>query len=104
MPSPTSSTSPTSRDSSCWRCFSISALITETISPGLNLIVTVHQELSAQAFDLGLHRAVQHAIANLHDHAAEQFRDHALLEDRLHAAIIFQFVHQRAPPLFRHPH
>src|SRR6266404_2886034 len=104
MPSPTSSTSPTSRDSSCCRCFSISALITETISPGLNLIVTVHQELSAQAFDLGLHRAVQHAVADLHDHAAEQLGDHALVEDRLQTEIIMQFGHQRGAPVFGQRH
>src|SRR4051794_39502035 len=72
MPSPTSSTCPTSRTS--WPAPSppISRERTETISSGLNFIAAPRQQLIADGLDPVPDRAVEDLVADLDDHPAQQ--------------------------------
>src|SRR5947209_8907838 len=74
MPSPTSSTRPSSRTSSLARYWSISDCSTETISSALNLITTSRDDLVANILQLGLDGFVIEPIADAYDQAAEQIR------------------------------
>src|SRR5262249_25107798 len=96
MPSPTSSTRPTSRDSSLVRYWSISVFRTETISSALNLMAAFHQDLVFQLFEPGAHRAVVDPVADLNDHPAQQVGIHFRFEHRLAVNGFTKF----APKLF----
>src|SRR5438132_1345105 len=69
MPSPTSSTRPTSRASSFERYCSISVCSTETISSALNLMTASQQDVVADGFELGADRAVILPIADANEQA-----------------------------------
>src|SRR5215210_4774893 len=83
IPSPTSSTRPTSRTSwpdprpviSRWR--------TETISSGLNFIAAPRQQLIADGLDPVPDRAVEHLVADLDDHPAQKGLVHLGRDDRV---------------------
>src|SRR5690349_15663225 len=85
MPSPTSRTCPTSRDSTLRSKSVICRVRTLMISPALNLLEgiatgLVEQEC-ADGFQPGADGRIDDAVADLHDHAAEQVRGHADVED-----------------------
>src|SRR5260370_24973129 len=82
MPSPTSSTRPTSRASSLARYWLISVCSTETISSALNLMTAFLDDLVADVLQLRTDRPVIHPVADLDDQAAEQFRIDASFQDR----------------------
>src|SRR5215212_5231882 len=72
IPSPTSSTRPTSRTSWSDPSPVISRWRTETISSGLNFIAAPGQQLVADGLDAGPHRAVEDLVPHLDDHPAQQ--------------------------------
>src|SRR5450432_3353751 len=74
MPSPTSSTRPTSRTSWAVPSRPISPRRTETISSGLNFIAAPRQQLISDRLDACPHRTVEYLVADLHDHSAQQVR------------------------------
>src|SRR5688500_14005278 len=87
MPSPTSSTCPTSRDSTL-RSKSVICLVrTLMISPALNLLEDIAgglvEQESTDGFEPRADGGIDHAVADLDDHSAEQLRVHADVEDRL---------------------
>src|SRR5262249_27755696 len=92
MPSPTSSTRPVSRTSSWARYWVISAVKTEAISSGLNLMTAFLQELVADGLDLVADRGVELEVADPQHHPPEQVGLHPLDEDRLE-------LHALAQPL-----
>src|SRR5947209_17204596 len=94
MPSPTSSTRPTSRASSLARYWSISVWSTETISSALNLIAASFDDLVPDVLELGTDRAVIHPVADLHDEAAEQLRIDAGFQHRLLLELLAELLHQ----------
>src|SRR5271157_4707750 len=74
MPSPTSSTCPTSvREISGVNC-SISRWITELISSALNFMRLPFDQSLAKLFETVLYGGVTHLISNLDDQAADQRR------------------------------
>src|SRR5688572_22967541 len=94
MPSPTSSTVPTSSSERSMSKFSISFLRTEVISSGRMLAMSVplgrREELLLQGRELGLERAVDDAVADADRRAAEDRRVHALVERDRHAALLLE--------------
>src|SRR5437763_3155607 len=88
MPSPTSSTLPTSRASTCWRYCSISLCRTETISSALNLMAASRDELVLDRFEPRLQRQVVEQVADLDLQPAEQVRVHHFDQDRLHPELL----------------
>src|SRR5438874_10802700 len=75
MPSPTSSTRPTSRDSSCWRYWPISCVSTDTISSVLNLDMSAPlDQLFANGLQPRPHRGVVEPVADANDDAAQEGR------------------------------
>src|SRR2546422_1077696 len=72
MPSPTSSTRPTSRVSICERYCSISLVRTETISSALNLMTTSRDELVPDNVKLRADRGVVDPVAYLHHQSAQK--------------------------------
>src|SRR5947207_1451499 len=82
MPSPTSSTRPTSRASSFERYCSISVCSTETISSALNLMTASQQDVVADVFQLGADRAVVLPIADADAQAGDQLRLYFQIQDR----------------------
>src|SRR3954453_2496911 len=74
MPSPTSSTRPTSVTSWPGPSRPISPRRTETISSGLNFIAAPRQQLIADRLDLETDRAIEDLVANLNDHPAQERR------------------------------
>src|SRR5437868_2288199 len=84
MPSPTSSTLPTSRESTCARYCAISLDRTDTISSALNLMTASRDELVLNRFQARPQRQVEQPVADLDLQAAEQRRVHRLQQDRLH--------------------
>src|SRR4051812_33880244 len=83
MPSPTSRTLPTSRTSWPEASPLISRVRTETISSGLNFIAAPRQQLIANGLDPVPDRAVEHPVADLDDHPAQQRLVHLGLNDRV---------------------
>src|SRR5436309_1974299 len=83
MPSPTSRTRPTSRDSTSRPRFRIWSVRTETISPGLNLITASLDELVPNSVDAAAHAGVVQPVAHLHDQPPQEVRLDAQLQDRL---------------------
>src|SRR5205823_6330643 len=83
MPSPTSSTRPTSRASSFERYCSISVCSTETISSALNLMTASQQDVVADGFELGADRAVILPIADANAQAGDQLRLDFQIQDGL---------------------
>src|SRR5262245_9624121 len=83
MPSPTSSTRPTSCTSSLARYWLISVRRTETISSGLNLITASLDQLVAEGFDLVADTGVVLEVADAHGHAPEQVRIDARIQHRI---------------------
>src|SRR5947209_12924391 len=72
MPSPTSSTRPTSRPARRSLYLTISCSRTETISSGLNLMTAALQELVPNARETGADGRIVQPIADLHNQAADQ--------------------------------
>src|SRR5437016_3507799 len=93
MPSPTSSTRPTSRASSLERYWSISVCNTETISSALNLMTASRDDLVPKSFQLGFHRVVVQPVADLHHHATKQ----VWLDGRLQHRLLVEGVPQLLP-------
>src|SRR5438105_10482199 len=83
MPSPTSSTRPDSRASTFTRYSLISVSRTETISPGLNLMIASLEQLVPYRFDARAQAGVVEPVLDAQHQAAEQFRVHAQVEHRL---------------------
>src|SRR6266571_1946619 len=98
MPSPTSSTRPTSRVSTCVWYWSISDCRTETISSALNLMATSFDELFPEGFQLGANRAVEQPVAHAHFETADQVRVDLSLQDGLEMKGAAQLLEQ-APAL-----
>src|SRR5438477_8276 len=73
MPSPTSSTRPTSRVSALVRNWPISASRTEAISSALNLMGPSCRQLIAETLEFGPDGGVEHLVADADDHAPDQF-------------------------------
>src|SRR3954466_6609416 len=85
MPSPTSSTRPVSRTSSCCPKSAICFPMMEAISlaSSFNDIAASGQELGAEGGQPGPHGAVVDLVPDLDHHAAEQVRVHLLDQHRL---------------------
>src|SRR5258707_1065233 len=94
MPSPTSSTRPTSRDTSLERYWSISDCRTETISSALNLMTASLNDLVADRDQPRPDRGVVEPISHLYDQAADQvgIRPHA--QHRLLLESLAEFIPQ----------
>src|SRR5712692_659772 len=101
MPSPTSSTRPTSRASSCPRYCSISACNTETISSALNLMTASRNELVPNGVEFGAHGGVIQPIADAHHHAAQKLRIKLRLQHRIQLQGIPQLLPQAIRLLVR---
>src|SRR5687767_5939631 len=101
MPSPTSSTCPTSCASTL-RSKSVICLVrTLMISPALNFFediaaALVEHEIT-EGMEPGADGGVDHAVADLDDHSAEEFRVHADVEDRLLLQDGREVARDRAP-------
>src|SRR5215203_2999906 len=83
MPSPTSSTRPTSV---AWRRllnWLISLERTETISSALNLMGASFQELVRELVEAGLHGAVELPVGDADEYPADQVRVNVLDQDRV---------------------
>src|SRR3954452_1154971 len=83
MPSPTSSTRPTSRDSTVARVPWISPIRMEVISSARNAMTAPLDELVADHVELGTDAGVIDPVADPHDQPAQQFRIYLFFEDRL---------------------
>src|SRR5947209_7840018 len=83
MPSPTSRTSPTSCDSTCWPNSLISFWRTRTISSASNRMAASREELILNRFEPGAKGGVDHQVADLQADAAEYGRVDPLDQDRL---------------------
>src|SRR4051794_104254 len=83
MPSPTSSTRPTSRASMAARVPSISFTMTEMISSARNAMTAPLDQLIADHVELGADAGVIDPVADAHDQSAQQFRIHVFFEQRL---------------------
>src|SRR5262249_26886373 len=94
MPSPTSRTRPTSRVSSLARYWSISFVITETISSALNLMTATLHQLFAEHVEPGAHRTVEQPVAHAQDEAAEDAGIDGHVQQRLQFKGSAQVVHQ----------
>src|SRR5437868_1122779 len=94
MPSPTSSTRPTSRACSLGRYSSISDWRTETISSTLNLMTASRDQLVANGFELRAHRGVVQPVADADGQAAQQVGGDALFEDGFQAKGLAQLPQQ----------
>src|SRR5262249_12089142 len=95
MPSPTSSTRPTSRVSSCWRYWSISLVRTERIS--LVLILDMATPLDQSFLDVlqpRPPRAAEQPVADAHHQAAQQRRVNPRRQDGLLLVLLAQLVQQ----------
>src|SRR5262245_17759669 len=96
MPSPTSSTRPTSRASSCGRYSLISSVMTDRISLVLmRLDMTAPlDQLLANVLQARPHRAVEQPVADVNDDAAQQRRIDSRRQDRLLFVLLAQLVPQ----------
>src|SRR5229473_4242372 len=94
MPSPTSSTRPTSRASSWPRYCSISACNTETISSALNLMTASLYELIPNRIKPGSNRGVVEPIADPHDDTAQEVWIDFRLQHGLEFQVRTQLLHQ----------
>src|SRR5438132_355078 len=94
MPSPTSSTRPTSRASSLERYWSISVWRTETISSALNLITASRDELVSDTLKAGADRAVVEPVADADHQPTEQIGLHARVKERLQAEGVAELLAQ----------
>src|SRR3954464_13804187 len=81
MPSPTSSTRPTSvRVTSAWNC-SISRWMTEVISSALNFMRRPFDQSLAKLFESSADRGVVDVVADLDDHPPDQRGVHLVADD-----------------------
>src|SRR4051794_31005985 len=94
MPSPTSRTRPTSRDSTSRPNCEICSRRTETISPGLNLITTSLDQLVPDGVEPGADAGVVEPVAHLHDQPAQKVRIDAQLQDGLAPEGLLQLAAQ----------
>src|SRR5262249_34843162 len=85
MPSPTSSTRPTSTTSTLLLYCSISLVRTEAISLALNLMTASHEDLIADVLEFRTHRGIVLPIADADANAGDQFGIGFQLEDGLEA-------------------
>src|SRR5713226_5894739 len=104
MPSPTSSTRPTSRSTIWPRYCSISLVRTEAISPVLNLMTASLDQLVPQIEKAGAYRAVVHPVADLHHQPAEQVRLDPHVQERLAVVEVVQFLPQSCLLVLRQRH
>src|SRR3954447_3044329 len=86
MPSPTSSTRPTSRAETSAPAPRISLASTETISPTLNAMTAPLDQLVPDGLQPGPHAGVVDPVADADDEPAQQVRVDRLLEHRLQVA------------------
>src|SRR5207249_3010268 len=100
MPSPTSSTRPTSSDLSLERYCSISAWRTETISSALNLMTASLNDLIPDRLELRAHRGVVEPIADPHDQAAKQLWIGPHAQERLTLEGVLELSTQAFPLVF----
>src|SRR5581483_2761629 len=97
MPSPTSSTRPTSStvftpDFSL--AFSISGIRTETISSGLNFMTATLDQLIAEDVELMTHAGIIAPVADLYDEPAQQVGIDGGVQDRFFLGQVPQLVDQ----------
>src|SRR5262249_11162420 len=85
MPSPTSSTRPTSTTSTLLLYCSISLVRTEAISLALNLMTASHEDLIADVLEFRTHRGIVLPIADADANAGDQLGIGFQLEDGLEA-------------------
>src|SRR6516162_4596591 len=90
MPSPTSRTLPTSRDSTCSRYVSISDCRTETISSALNLMCASFDQLISNGGETALNRYVNETVADLYLQAPDQFGFQNFNQNRFQFEIRFR--------------
>src|SRR5436309_15317712 len=97
MPSPISSTRPTSRTSIWdWYCL-ISSLKTETISSALNLMAASRENVVADLVELGPYGRVVHHVADTDDQAAEQLGIDGGFQNGVHVEEVAQPLLQPLP-------
>src|SRR5438445_9528791 len=94
MPSPTSSTRPTSRASRWARYWSISLWRTETISSALNLMTASLDDLFPDAFQALANGRIVDPVAHADHHAAEQIGIEPGLKQRLLVIALTQLSEQ----------
>src|SRR4051812_26610324 len=86
MPSPTSRTRPTSRESGPTSKPLISSLMTETISPTFNAMAAPLDELVLDRLQARPDAGVVDPVAHPHDQSAQDVRVHGFVQNRLPAA------------------
>src|SRR6188474_1840856 len=101
MPSPTSSTCPTSATSRAPRYCSICLRRTEAISSALIFIATAPHHFAPHALQPVAYGALVDAIADADDHAGEQFRPDLGLDDDLASELLLQHLVQAGALLGR---
>src|SRR2546430_2529086 len=94
MPSPTSRTRPTSRDSTSRPNCEICSRRTETISPGLNLITTSLDQLVPDRIESSADAGVIQPVPDLHDHPAQKVGIDPQFQDGLALECLPQFAAQ----------
>src|SRR5947209_10489531 len=95
MPSPTSSTRPTSRVPASWsRPCMISCVRTETILSALNLMAAPLNQLLLDGFQTGAHAGVVDPVLHAHHQPPQKVRVHGRLEHRLALEHLAQFILQ----------
>src|SRR5262249_47033372 len=94
MPSPTSRTRPTSRDSTSRPVRAICSRRTETISPGLNLITTSLNQLVPHCLQPRADAGIVEPVAYLHDQSAQEVRIDPQFQNRLALECLSQFAAQ----------
>src|SRR5262245_15352745 len=101
MPSPTSSTRPTSCTSSFERYCSISDCRTELISSALNLMAATRKDFGTDGFQGGANRGVQLQVAHANLEAAQKLRIDTHFEHRRPARGARQLSEQAITLLIR---
>src|SRR5438034_10276426 len=104
MPSPTSSTWPTSVASLVLRYSVISFVSTEAISSALNPMPTALDDLIPNIQQPGPHRAVELPVEDAHHQAAQQFRIDLHVQHRLQVQGVVDILRQPLPLLVRQGH
>src|SRR5262245_44422916 len=94
MPSPTSSTRPTSWTSIWPRYCSISVCSTETISSALNLMAGSRDYVGTDCFQLGPDRGVHLQVAHAQDQTAKHVWIDALLQNGVSLHVLAKILQQ----------
>src|SRR4051794_31578674 len=104
MPSPTSSTTPVSRESAWPPKSLICRCSTETISSGLNLMAAVLDDLVADVLEPGADAGVVEPVADAHHQPAQQVGVERRFQHRLLPQGLAQFADQPLLLLGRQGH